>query len=179
MSDWHNFQKKVRTPRNWWKTGIYLKIGAWRIFFLKLCQSLNFYQISKRMAPNCSEEQSPYRKISKKIPSPHIRGGEPVNFHINNFLGVSWKLWGSHPPLYIYIYFFNIFSIRGLLFWTIWSLPFWNLIKIERLTQFPKKSPNPPEMVENWNISENRGGESFFGNCVNRSIFLRFQNEWH
>ena len=35
-------------------------------------------------------------------------------------------------------------------------------------------------MVENWNISENRGGGGvFFGNCVNRSIFIRFQNEWH
>ena len=111
-------------------------------------------------------------KYPKKILSPHIRGGEPVNFHINNFLGVSWKLWGSHPPLYIYIYIFNIFSIRGLLFWTIWSLPFWNLIKIERLTQFPKKSPNPPKLVENWNISENRGGADFFFEIVSIAQFL-------
>ena len=41
-------------------------MGGGRIFFLKLRQSLNFPQISKRMAPTCSEEQSPYRKNNKK-----------------------------------------------------------------------------------------------------------------
>ena len=50
-------------------------MGGGRIFFLKLRQSLNFPQISKRMAPTCSEEQSPYRKNNKKKIYIYIRGG--------------------------------------------------------------------------------------------------------
>ena len=42
-------------------------MGGGRIFFLKLRQSLNFPQISKRMAPTCSEEQLSYRKNEKYI----------------------------------------------------------------------------------------------------------------
>ena len=42
-------------------------------------------------------------------------------------------------------YFLSWFvAIRALLFWTIWCHSFWNLMKIERLTQFPKKTPPPP-----------------------------------
>ena len=83
-------------------------------FFLKLCQSLNFYQISKRMAPNCSEEQSPYRKISKKIPSPHIRGGGARQFSYQQFFRGKLRVQGLPPPLCIYIYFFNYFFYKGI-----------------------------------------------------------------
>ena len=77
---------------------------------------------------------------------------------------------------YEYIYIFIFFSIRGLLFQTIWCLLFWNRRKIERLTQFPKKS------LKWWKTGiylKIGGAGSFFGNCVNRSIFLRFQKRRH
>ena len=77
------------------------------------------------------------------------------------WLLLIWKLTGS-PPLMWWISIFLYLGIRGLLFRTIWCLPFWNRRKIERLTQFPKKSPNPPKMVENCDISENRGGSEVF-----------------
>ena len=47
--------------------------------------------------------------------------------------------------------------------------------KLSDWRNFKKKS----QMVENWNISENRGGRKFFWNCVNRSIFLRFWKRRH
>ena len=76
-------------------------------FFLKINNFFNFTPISKWIAVSCLREQSPYRKIFKKSrPPPILGGGEPVNFHINNFLGVSWEFRGSRPPLCIYIYIF-------------------------------------------------------------------------
>ena len=61
-------KKKSEMVENW---NISESRGG-RKFFLKLCQSLNFYQISKRKGPNCSEEQSPYRKNNKRVIPPKI-----------------------------------------------------------------------------------------------------------
>ena len=49
---------------------------------------LNFCPISKWMVANCSEEQSPYRKIPKKIVSNILRGGAP-ELSYQQFLEVS------------------------------------------------------------------------------------------
>ena len=49
-------------------------------------------------------------------------------------------LLGGSPLLMWWIPFFLYMAIRRLLFQTIWCLLFWNRRKIERLTQFPKKS---------------------------------------
>ena len=122
-------------------------------------------------------EQSPYRKIFKKSRPPHIRGGEPVNFHVNNFLGVSWEFRGSRPPLCIYIYFFNYFFYKGI------ALPN-NLVpfvlksdKNWAIDTISKKKSAPPLFSDIFQFSTNFGGFGlFFGNCVNRSIFIRFQN---
>ena len=70
-------------------------------------------------------------------------------------------------------------DIRGSLFQTIWCHPFPNQRKIERLTEFYKKSV-PPKIVVKWKICANDGGtEVFFLNFLNRSIFLWFLNGWY
>ena len=51
--------------------------GGGRKFFWKLRQSLNFSQISKRMALNCLEEQSPSMQMPKKLVSTILGGGDP------------------------------------------------------------------------------------------------------
>ena len=53
-----------------------------RKFFWKLRQSLNFSQISKRMALNCLEEQSPSMQMPKKLVSTILGGGGPLNFQL-------------------------------------------------------------------------------------------------
>ena len=98
-------KKKSQMVENW---NISENRGG-RKFFWKLRQSLNFCPISKNKASNCSEEQSPSIQIPKKSVSTKLGGGEPVHFHMNNFLGVSRKFRGSRPPKYIYIYFYYFF----------------------------------------------------------------------
>ena len=86
-------------------------MGGGRIFFLKLRQSLNFPQISKRMAPTCSEEQSPYRKNNKKYIYIYIyKGGrEPLNFQLTPKKLLIWKLTGSPPLMWGEGIFLDIF----------------------------------------------------------------------
>ena len=70
------------------------------------------------MTANCSEEQSPYRKILKKLVSTTLNGGAR-QFSYQQFFRGKLKVQGTPAPL-IYIYIFVIiFSIRGLLFQTI------------------------------------------------------------
>ena len=85
-------------------------------------------------------------------------------------------LLGGSPLLMWWIPFFLYMAIRGLLFQTIWCLLFWNRRKIERLTQFPKKLP-PPLFSDIFQFSTI--WDFFFGNCVNRSIFVRNQKTRH
>ena len=85
--------------------------GGW--IFFKLRQLLNFSPISKQMAPNCSEEQSPYSKIPKKNGIHHISWGSPSTFISTIFLGVSWN---SRPPYLIWwIPIFYVFSYKGII----------------------------------------------------------------
>ena len=97
LSDWRNFQKKIRTPRKWWETGIYLKIGGDRKFFWKLCQSLNFCPRSKKKASNCSEEQSPSIQIPKILVSTTLGGGAR-QFSYQQFFRGKLKVQGLPPP---------------------------------------------------------------------------------
>ena len=96
------------------------------------------------MAPNCSEEQFPYRKMPQKIGIHHIWWGEPLEFQLTPKKIVDMKVEGLPPTNVVDTNFFWYFSIRGLLFWTIWCHLFWNRRKIERLTKFQKKSSVPP-----------------------------------
>ena len=56
-------------------------------FLKKTCQPFNFSPISKRMAANCSEEQSPYRKIPKNVSNILRRGAPELSYQ--QFLEVS------------------------------------------------------------------------------------------
>ena len=92
---------------------VYHHFRGVRTFFLKLRQSLNFCPRSKKKASNCSEEQSPSIQIPKILVSTTL-GGELVYFHINNFLGVSWKLTGSPLPLMWWIPIFLVSAYKGI-----------------------------------------------------------------
>ena len=166
---WVFFDKGIALPNNLLPSPLKLKKNWKSCLFKKKNNFFNFSLISKWIAVNCLGERSPYRKIYKKNPPPHIRGGRAHQFSYQHFFRGKQKVQGLPPPLiYIYI-FFIIFSIRGLLFQTIWCLLFQNRRKIERLTQFPKKLPAPPYFQI---YSSFLPFETFFLNCVNRSIFV-------
>ena len=77
----------------------------------------------------------PFYPDTKIIGNHHIRGGEPINFHINHFLGVSWKFRGS-PTNVVDTIFFGYLSIRKSLFQTISCNLFQNQRKIEKVYFF-------------------------------------------
>ena len=120
------------------------------------------------MAGNCSEDRSLHSQIPKNGIY-HMRwGGSPWTFSLPRKNG-WYENWGAPPPNVgggIFIYF----SIRGLLSWTICCNPFWNRRKIEKVVYFLKKTSVLPLFTD---IFCKKGGGSFFGNCVNRSIFVR------
>ena len=99
-----------------------------------------------------------------------------TTFFFPNFFFIPKKClyenWRAPPPLMWWISIFLISWCKGIALLNNLMPFFCNRRKIERFFFSKKKS----EMVENWNISESRGGGSFFWNCVNRSIFIRFQN---
>ena len=145
MSDWWNFKKKLPYAHYLRIFSILPLFSGIRIRFLKLCQLIIFSRILKQMAPNCSEERSPNIQLPKWFCIHHIKGREPLNLHINNFLGVSWslKVHGLPPPNVVNTKSFWYLDIRGLLFQTIWCHLFQNPRKNDQLTQFQKTNPYP------------------------------------
>ena len=112
-------------------------------------------------------EHSPYRKISKKIPSPQIRGGGARQFSYQQFFRGKLKVKGLPPPLiYIYIFFFKYFFYKGIAL-TNKLVP--SVLKSEEnwaIDAISKKTSAPPPIFRSQTSSLKK---------KKRSIFLRLR----
>ena len=81
------------------------------------------------------------------------------------------KIDGLPPLMWLIPDFFGIWIEGGCSSEQFGAICFEIQEKLSDWRNFKKKSPNPPKMVENWNISENRGGAKVFLEIVSIAQF--------
>ena len=85
LSDWRNFKKKVRTPRKWWETGIYLKMGGTGSFFGN-CVNRSIFVWDQKRRHQIVRKSNLLLSRYIKNGIHHIRGGAEVFFKLRQSL---------------------------------------------------------------------------------------------
>ena len=145
--------------------------------FLEIASIAQFLSEIKKEGIKLFRRAIPFYPDPQKIGIHHIRGGGGASIFRLPLKNCSYENWRARPHLMWWIPIFWYLDRRRLLFWTIWCLLFWNRRKIERLTQFPKKLPPPPLIFRYIPVFHHL--RLFFWNCINRSIFVRYQKRGH